>query len=460
MPLKIEKIVYPGISLARDNGLTTFLNGGLPGEEVEVEIVKKKKSFQEGRVLRVVEPSPERITPRCPSFGRCGGCSFQHTAYENQLRIKDEYVRELLQNFSIPQFLPILPSPEIWNYRNKMEFSFFETPSGPAEAKGEVTIGLHEKGAYNRYFPVPPCFIADQDFLKIVEEIQAFARRSGLQVYNPTTHQGFYRHLVLRKSKRTGQVLVNLVTTPLHPPYQGGQSNTSFFDGLVQVLKDHVSSFHWTVNNSVSDAVKAEEVHLLSGEPMIQEQMQIGERLYRFFVSPFSFFQTNTFGAEKLYETTLNFLDPKADDKVLDLYCGTGTIGLTLAPYVKQVLGVEQVPDAILDAKRNKEINAISNIDFEVGSVEKWIKHGTIPEFNALVIDPPRGGVSNKVIDFILRTKPTKIVYVSCNPSTLARDLALILRDTDYKIDLVQAVDMFPQTYHVEVVVRLTRIKK
>jgi 23S rRNA (uracil-5-)-methyltransferase RumA len=326
-----------------------------------------------------------------------------------------------------------------------MEFSFFQAEAG-------ATAGLHQKGEFNRYFAVPPCVIADPDFLPLTEKIVAFARHTGLTAYDKRSHQGFFRHLVLRKGKGTGELLVNLVTA------RDPQITGTFFAPLIEALKGSVTSLFWTVNASISDAVRADELHLLWGKEMIEEQLRVKDRCFSFCVSPFSFFQTNTRATEVLYGVAIDLLGPAAGDRVLDLYCGTGTIGITVSPSVSEVIGVEQVPEAVADAEKNKSRNGRENVSFIAGSVEKWIKHAEKPEFNALILDPPRGGLSGKVIDFIGKSLPEKIVYVSCNPATLARDLAAITAQAGYAIKTIVPVDMFPQTYHVETVMRLSRI--
>lgn len=444
MRINIEKIVYPGKSLGRcEDGLAAFTEGALPGETVDIEVTRDKKTFREGKLLNVIEPSAVRCAPECPSFGHCGGCSLQYADYAQQLEIKAACVRELLSQFGVP-VEPIVASPAVWGYRNKMEFSFFDEG-------GVVSLGLHRKGEFNRYFPVPPCHIADPDFLPLIDAVVAFARGSGLPCYDKKRHAGFYRHLVVRKAQRTGQMLVNLVTNR--------QENTDvdYFAPLVQRLASRVSSFFWTINGSLSDAVVADEVHLLSGKEHIEEHLVVEGREYAFAISPFSFFQTNTLATEKLYEIVAQLFGGTKTDRLLDLYCGTGTIGIMLSSYVGSVAGVEQVPAAVENAANNSRLNGIANISFEAGSVEKWTKHRQPGDFNALVLDPPRGGISGKVVDFIARTAPEKIVYVSCNPSTLARDLKEIIEKGRYAIGRIMPVDMFPQTYHIETVVTLTK---
>ena len=445
MEIAIEKIVYPGKGLGRGaEGIATFVDGVLPGEVADVVITRNKKTFREAVLNKVITPSPRRIEARCPSYGACGGCSFQHSGYSDQLTIKEEYVRELISPLGIV-VNPLVASPDVWGYRNKMEFSFF------AEADGSAGLGLHKKGAFDRYITVPPCFICDEDFTAVAQQVTAFARRSGFAVYDKKTHEGFYRHLVLRKATNTGQLLVNVVTNGVPAV------SADFFNPLREALRGRVSSLYWTQNSRVSDAVACDRLTLLDGVEMIEDRLNIGQKQYRFDISPFSFFQTNTRGAELLYGAVLQAGGWKNDDTVLDLYCGTGTIGIVVAPYVKEVIGVEQVADAISDANRNRDKNAAANCSFAAGSVEKWIKHGTIPSFNAMIVDPPRGGLSSKVIAFIARTLPEKIVYVSCNPATMARDIKEITAQSPYAAGPAVCVDMFPQTFHVETVVSLTR---
>ncbi len=444
MEVKVEKIVYPGKSLARGaDGIAVFTEGGIPGEILEIKITKNKKSYKEGIIEKINEASKERIQPKCPSFGKCGGCAFQHISYHNQLKMKEGYVNELLYKYR-DVIKPIVRSTEEWGYRNKMEFSFFEE-------NGVLELGLHRKGFFDAYLAVPPCFIADRDFVEISEIIRNFAANSGLKFYNKRSRQGFYRHLVLRKGKNTDEILVNLVTNK-----DDNVSSNIFYD-LAQKLKDKVSSLFWTVNSSISDAVKADELTLLLGKKEIEEKLNIKGKTYSFNVSPFSFFQTNTKACEKLYETILDILKPQKNESVLDLYCGTGAIGIIFAPYVKKVLGVDEVESSIENAKINAVNNGISNADFMLSRIEKWIHTDEAAGFDAVILDPPRSGVSGKVIDFIGKRGFRKIVYVSCNPSTLARDLELLTGEHGYDVEEIVPVDMFPQTYHVESVTLLRK---
>ncbi|MCB4791223.1 MAG: 23S rRNA (uracil(1939)-C(5))-methyltransferase RlmD [Elusimicrobia bacterium] len=442
MEIVIEKIVYPGNALGRgSDGIATFVEGALVGEVVEVEVFKNKKTFKEARLLNIIKPSPLRIIAKCPSYGVCGGCSFQHVGYEDQVKIKEENVKELIQLFNVPME-PIIKSPEQWGYRNKMEFSY-------ANDKNGLLLGLHKKKQFNQYCSVPPCFIADPDMMKVVKQAVDFSVNSDQISYDKRTHEGVYRHFVIRKAKHTGQILVNIVTNKV------SGIDESFFSKLIEELKDKVTSIYWTINSSVSDAVKADKLILLQGKKAIEEKLVVNNKEYSFLISPFSFFQTNTFGTEKLYQTVFELMECKVTDSVLDLYCGTGTIGLVLAPYVKNVYGIDSNEAAILDASLNSKNNGIKNIDFKPVIVEKWVKENAMPFFNALVVDPPRNGLSGKVLDFIIDKKPEKIVYVSCNPSTLARDLNDLTKKSCYKIKRIVPLDMFPQTFHIETVVSL-----
>jgi len=437
--VKCEKIVFPGRSLCRcADGIALFTEGLLPGEAADVLVTKDKKSFREGFVKNITSASSERAEPLCPSFGRCGGCTFQNTGYENQIKYKQIYIEELLAGFGV-KIGKILTSPEIWNYRNKMEFSFFNND-------GRADLGLHQRGSFNRYVSVPPCFIADKGFLKIAEIIKNFANENNLLAYNNYAHEGFLRHLVLRKAQNNNQTLVNIVTAP----------GSFDFTTLVKELEEFAQSVYLTQNGRQSDAVVVDDFKLLYGAPLIVEKLNVGSKEYLFNISPFSFFQTNSKGTEVLYNEVLKVLNPSKADTLLDLYCGTGTIGISMAHNVKNVIGIEKVEQAINNAKENALLNGVKNAEFFAASAEEWVKENGA-KFDLIIVDPPRTGLTNKVIDFLLASFAKKIVYVSCNPATLARDLSLLSAGGEYKIKAITPVDMFPQTYHVESVVLLEK---
>ncbi len=438
--VKAEKIVFPGRSLCRcADGVALFTEGLLPGEEADVLVIKDKKSFREGILKSITGKSAERAEPVCPSFGRCGGCTFQNTSYENQIKYKKSYLNELLE-FTGVNLSEILKSPDILHYRNKMEFSFFNND-------GKADLGLHCRGSFNRYVSIPPCFIADEDFVKAAEIVKKFANDNNIPAYNNRTHEGFLRHLVLKKAKNNNQMLVNLVTAAAETPEE-------FFAPLVKELEPFTQSIYWTSNGRKSDAVISDKLTLLSGKEHITEKLNVGGRDYFFNISPFSFFQTNSKGTEILYNEILRMLKPSKDDILLDLYCGTGTIGISMAEKVKKVIGIEQIEQAVENAKENAVLNKIENAQFFASTAEKWVKENE-EKFNAVVVDPPRSGLTKDVISFLANNMAEKVVYVSCNPSTLARDLALFMESGKYNIKEITPVDMFPQTYHVENVVLL-----
>lgn len=443
-----EKIVFPGRSLCRcEDGIALFTEGLLPGETAQVLVIKDKKSFREGIVKNITLKSPERTEPVCPSFGKCGGCSFQNVSYACQIKYKKEYVSELLGVFGI-EIGQIIESPQIWHYRNKMELSFF-ADKDCADDCGFANLGLHRKGSFNKYVPVPPCFIADEDFLKAARIVKEFACCKKLKAYDNKTHEGCLRHLVLRKAANNSQMLINLVTNI----FEGG---AVFFEPLAKELGKFASSVYWTQNGRQSDAVVPDKLTLLFGGGNITEKLNVGGEDFYFNISPFSFFQTNSAGAERLYNEILRLLAPSKDDVLLDLYCGTGTIGICMARKVKKVIGIEQVRRAVDDAKENALLNNIANAVFFASSADGWVKENG-EEFNAVVADPPRSGLTNEVMKFMLDSKAEKIVYVSCNPATLARDLSFMTGGGKYRIKEIVPVDMFPHTYHVETVTLLQR---
>ncbi|MDR2772858.1 MAG: 23S rRNA (uracil(1939)-C(5))-methyltransferase RlmD [Elusimicrobiota bacterium] len=442
IPVDAEKIVFPGRSLCRcEDGIALFTEGLLAGEKAKVLVIKDKKSFREGIVKEITKSSDERIEPACPLFGKCGGCSFQNTSYANQAKLKYEYVSEVLQNVGTP-IKPLLESPQIWRYRNKMEFSFFEN-------EGKVDIGLHRKGSFDRYVSINDCLISGELFSKAVNAVRDYANQKGLSAYNNKTHEGFLRHLVLRQAQNNNQFLINISTAPSLPAYDDVEG---IMNGLADCLKGFADGICWTKNGKKGDAVSNDDISILYGKDEIREKLNIDGKDYFFKISPASFFQTNSKGTELLYNSALTLLSPKQSDVLLDLYCGTGTISISMSPKVKKVIGVEISHQAVDDANGNAAINSISNIDFVSASAQDWVK-GFKEKFDDVVLDPPRAGLTNEVIRFLLTTLPAQILYISCNPSTLSRDL-ILLKDS-YEIETIIPIDMFPQTYHIETITLL-----
>lgn len=441
--VKSEKIVFPGNVLCRcDDGIALFCENLLPEEEAEILVTKDKKTFREGRLQNILVQSRLRQNPKCSSFGQCGGCSFQHTDYENQIKYKTAYVKELL-NFTGIEIPAVLKSPLIWNYRNKMEFSFFNDAD-------TLKLGLHCKGSYYKYSQVPPCHIAHEDIVKAADIAGNFALKTGLKAYNNKTHEGFYRHLSVRKGINTHDLSVNIVTN------KDASVPIGFWNDLIEMLSPFCSSIYWTINSKFSDAVNSDSITLLHGKENLDEILNVYGKTFCFSIAPFSFFQTNTKATEVLYDCIINFLNPQKNEILLDMYCGTGAIGICAASHVKYAAGVEQSEDSVTSAKFNAKNNNINNIDFFASTAESWIKQNT-RHFNSVIIDPPRMGLTAPVIENLLSLNPEKIIYVSCNPSTLARDLKIFIESNKYNIAKISPVDMFPQTYHVETVVLLNK---
>jgi 23S rRNA (uracil-5-)-methyltransferase RumA len=441
-----EKIVYPGRTLARcEDGLALFCDGLLPHERAEVFVTKDKASFREGVLEKILEPAPERIEPACANFGKCGGCAFEFAGYETQIKIKEDCVRELLARIDT-QILAISPAPDAWHYRNKMEFSFFNAPQGP-------DIGLHYKGSFNKYSAVEDCLICEKVFSEILKKTRNFIREKNLTVYNNKTHEGFLRHLVLRRGRNTGQTLINIVTAP------DGNAEDIMAE-FSQFLHIENGSIFWTQNGKTSDAVNVDSIMRFMGGDYIAEKLTIGGKTFTFKISPFSFFQTNTAATEILYNRIIEILAPSSDDIVLDMFCGTGTISIIAASKAKQVLGIEINSQAVSDARENADFNGVKNVDFICLSASGWVREAAdFHKFSKIIVDPPRAGLTKDVIDFILKMMPEKLLYVSCNPSTLARDLADLTAQGAYKVDSVLPLDMFPQTFHIECIAVLSAVK-
>jgi len=438
LELTIEKLVYPGRSLARHNGRAVFLDYGLPGERVKAEILRRRKGFLEGRLLEVVSPSTDRISARCPHFGTCGGCAYQDFSYEKQVQEKENLVRESLQKlggFADPPVESIIPSPDTFYYRNKMEFSF-------ADQNGKLVLGLHERGHFEKMFNVESCFLQSELSNQIVAFCRDYFTTSGLPGYNWHTHEGFLRFLVIREGKHWGEVMVALVTA------KGETNLKAWAEELVQKFPQITSVLH-LVNPTKAQVATGEEEIVLWGKPYIKEK--IGK--FVFFLSAKTFLQTNSRQTEKLYQTALEVCRLSGSENVLDLYCGAGTISLFVSPFAREVEGVEIVPEAIEMAGKNKKENSVENVRFILGEARKIAKQCRLEgrKFDRIIVDPPRAGLHPKVIRDVLPLGAEKIVYVSCNPTTFARD-AKLFAEGGYQLKRVIPVDMYPHTFHVELV--------
>lgn len=443
--LEISDLAYGGTSVARVDGLVVLVYGGIPGDVVKAEIIKKKPNYAEARVLQIISESDLRIKPRCSHFGLCGGCTWQNLKYEQQLKFKTKQITESLRHiggFPDPPVQEAVGSEEVFFYRNKMEYAFSSHP------EKKLLLGLHPRRRYDLVFDLKECFLQSEQANRIVDFVRTYAKEKNLPVYNHTTRSGLLRFLMIKEGKNTGMTMVNLVT------YKGDFPSAKDFADSLAASFPAVKSIVRNINSKPAHIAVGEEEELLGGERTISERLGG----FTFEISSNSFFQTNPRQAERLYGIALESADLQGNEEVLDLYCGNGTISIFLSGSAKKVIGVESVEDAVLNARRNAELNDVANCEFIHGQARPVLKgfeqDQRCPDL--VMIDPPRAGLHPRVTRSLLSMEPPKIVYVSCNPTTLARDLK-ILCERDYKLTNVQPVDMFPHTFHIESVAKLTR---
>lgn len=466
--VSIEKLTHGGAGLAHLEGLLVFVPDTIPGQEVEIIITKPHERYAEAKLLRVVRRAKDEIMPRCAHFHDCGGCTWQHLPYDKQLIYKEGIVRETLEHLTpiddvVRKQLPgrvfkIIPSPQVFHYRNKLEMSFGYA-SMRVEQQGErrihfdehPTIGFHQPGQWSTVLPITECHLYDEQLGTLLIDVRRFLTETQLPVYNPKIHRGLLRTLLLRRGIHTGEHMiaftVNARKKELEPLFQ-------YF--LRFAGRPGLASLLVIENTGLNDKPEAPKVHVLTGKPTITERLFDLE----FDISPFSFFQTNTLGAEKLYQAISQVADVGPRDTILDAYCGMGTIGQYLARFCQKVVGIESHPTAIEDALQSSGHNRIGNISFYKGRVEQilsdQLKPGGKYAFDVFVIDPPRAGMHPAAREAVIAHRPAKIVYVSCNTATLARDLADFLK-AGYELRTVQPMDMFPHTAHIESVSLLQR---
>ncbi|HHX61136.1 MAG TPA: 23S rRNA (uracil(1939)-C(5))-methyltransferase RlmD, partial [Epulopiscium sp.] len=412
--------------------------------KIQGRVTKKRRNKCEGRLLSVLEKAPHEVEPFCKHFGPegCGGCAIQQLSYEDQLVRKQEQVRELFKDAGIIDYKwkGIQPSPEVYAYRNKMEFSF-----GDTYKDGPLALGMHKKGGRFDIITVDGCHIVDSDFSKILRHVLDYCQEAELSFYHKMTRQGYLRYLVVRKSKTTGDVLVNLVTTT-----QIDHNWDALVEDLLKLdLLGQISGFIHTTSDTLSDAVKPEGAELLYGVDFISEEV-LG---LKFKISPYSFFQTNTKGSEVLYQTVIDMAGNIDEKTVFDLYSGTGTITQIMASAAKEVHGIEIVEEAVEAAVENAKLNGLDNCHFIAGDVLKKIEE-LKGKPDLIILDPPREGINPKAIGKIIDFGAPEIVYVSCNPRSLVRDLRVMV-ESGYVVREVQCVDMFCHTNHTETVCRL-----
>lgn len=439
----IDKVDFPNKGNGTYEGENLRFKGGIAGQKVQARVHRRRKGYVEVKILDVIEKSPIQSEFACPHFGSCGGCTYQGLAYENELQYKANQVKQLFENEGLDiNFLGIEPSPVVEGYRNKMEYTF-----GDEFKDGPLSLGLHKKGRFYEVVNVESCNIVDTDFTTILVGALNHFQERNTKFYNKRNHEGFLRHFVVRKAASTGEILLNLVTSS-----QGELDREAFVDMLNNLdLTGNISGILHTTNDGLSDTVQADKMDLLYGQDYITEEL-LG---LKFNISPFSFFQTNTFGAEKLYTMAREFAGDIDDKIVFDLYSGTGTIAQIMAPVAKKVIGIEIVEEAVEMAKKNAKINGLDNVEFIAGDVLQAVD-GLKIQPDLIVIDPPRDGIHPKAINKIIDFNPETFVYVSCNPVTLVRDLKVFM-ERGYKIDKVKCMDQFPRTPHVETVVLIEK---
>ena len=442
---KIIKTEFPnkGTFICEDQKVT--VKGVIDGQTIKGQVTKKRKSGCVVRLLDVLEKSPlEDAKPVCPHFGICGGCFYQTVSYENQLKIKEGMVRDLLKDYVNDDIWEeIKGSPKVHGYRNKMEFSF-----GDEVKDGPLALGMHKKNTFHDIVNITDCQIVDNDYNLIVKCALNIAQQMELPFYHKMRHEGYFRHLVVRRAESSGDILVNIVTTS-----QVEADLTKLRDALLELpLSGKIIGILHTTNDSLADVVQADKIDILYGQDYFYEEI-LG---LKFKISPFSFFQTNTLGAEVLYKTARDFVGETKDKVIFDLYSGTGTIAQMLAPVAKKVVGVEIVEEAVEAAKVNAELNGLDNCEFIAGDVLKVVDElEDKPDF--IVLDPPRDGIHPKAIQKIIDFGVEQMVYISCKPTSLARDLE-VFEAAGYKVKRATAVDQFPNTVHIETVCLLSKL--
>lgn len=468
LTVEIASAAFEGKSIARVEGYVLFVDGAVPGDEVVVKVVKTKKQYGEARLVEVLKPSPLRASPHCPYAGTCGGCRWQHVDYSAQLRFKEQQVREAFERiggFKDPHLLPIIGSDEIFFYRNKMEFSFSdrewvrEPPIENVQLEIEnhkstippLYLGLHVPQRYDKVLDIRECHLQSPESTAIMNFTRSFARASGLSAYSTETNSGYFRFLVVRQSRRTGDLMVNLVTFEDRPDVM-----QKYAGGLRREVPQ-VTTVVNTINDKKAQIAFGDRERVVYGDGVIRERL--GK--HTFTISAGSFFQTNTAQAEKLYGVAKEFAALTGREVVYDLYSGTGTIALFVADAAAQVVGIESVERSVRDAELNARANGITNCVFVAGDLKERLAKQTAwmrsyPRPDVLIIDPPRSGMHADVVQAILNLGVPRIVYISCNPATQARDAALLCREA-YQLVNLRPVDMFPHTYHIESVALFER---
>ncbi len=458
----VERVDFPNKGVVRVGEETCIIKNSLPGQKVSFCVNKLRKGKAEGRLLQVIEKSSLETGSPCSHFGLCGGCTYLSMAYEEQAKMKAEQVKKLLDSVLTGRQEPYLwegikESPQIYEYRNKMEFSF-----GDEVKDGPLALGMHKRGSFYDIVTVSGCKLVDEDYRRILSAVLAYFTEKGTDFFHKLTHKGFLRHLLVRKASKTGEILTALVTTS-QPP-KGEEPLQALIEGFCETVKNvplhgKLTGILHITNDSSADVIQSDKTEVLYGQDFFMEEL-LG---LRFKISVFSFFQTNSYGAEVLYRTAREYIGDlqgggqSSDKVVFDLYSGTGTIAQLMAPAAKKVIGVEIVEEAVLAARKNAEANGLSNCEFIAGDVLKVLDSLT-EKPDLIILDPPRDGIHPKALPKIIGYGVDKIVYISCKPTSLARDLEVFL-ENGYAVERAVAVDQFPWTANVETVVMLSHKK-
>lgn len=434
--LTIERLGINGEGVGYSEGYTVFVDGALPGELVEVQFYERRKSFGRARILQIFKASPDRAAPPCPLFGQCGGCQLMHLSYPKQLEAKRQRVEDALERigkFQNVEVLPCIASPNPLAYRNKIQLPVYP-------GAGTVRLGLYAMNSHD-LVEIERCLIHCELGEKAFQQIKKILKAAALPAYNPETGEGIFRHVLIKTAVHTNQVLVILVAT--------GEVSASLAEQILNAMPE-IKGVVLNLNTAKNNTILGSQYQTLAGQGYIEELI-CG---LKFKVSPASFFQVNPAQAEQLYQKALDFAALTGQERVLDAYCGVGTLSLILARQAKEVVGVECVPQAIADAQENVALNQVGNASFVCASAENFIP--TLEAIDVAVLNPPRKGCEPSFLNHLKTLYPKHIVYISCDPATLARDLQ-ILCSFGYKLEAVQPFDMFPQTAHVETIVKLTK---
>lgn len=448
LDLQIETLAPNGRGIAYSNGEAVSVKEGLPGDQVRAQMTRVRPNQVEARLLTVETASPERVPARCQHFGPCGGCDLQHLAYPSQVEWKTKALTRILREEaglkSIPP-LRVVPMESPWGYRSKMEFSF-------GQEGGEITLGLHQRASFQRIVNILTCHIAPPAVSDLLQAIRQVVNRFPLKSYNPKIHEGFWRYAVVRSSQASGKLMLLVVTN------EGPREPIEALAAELPKVVPALDSFYWGVSTRVSDVAQPETMSFIAGSEVLEDQISG----VRFQIRPTNFVQPNLLLASRIYETIRDLANLSGRETAYDLYCGMGLIALSLAGRAKQVFGVEADPENVAFAQRNAALNGISNATFLCGKVEDLLKGQSLfkagPKPDLIILDPPRAGLHHQVYAPLLGAEAATLMYLSCNPLSMARDLKILLeRDPHYQVDAISLFDFFPHTTHLEVLVTLRR---